>query len=193
MNTSISGIHIQLDNTLKNYINERIEYLMQKYFGYAINTEVKISKQSYNFICDIISHNTDKKNIILKSNSNSDDIYHAFDSAIIKLEKQLRKYKSKIKNHYNRTKLTENNLQAVEYVITPDNYSDTEDSNEQDINSVIIAEKPIEIMSLSLNEAIMKLDLENLPALMFQNNKSKRINVIYCRKDGNISWVDSKE
>ena len=59
-------------------------------------------------------------------------------------------------------------------------------------NPAIVAEKPAKILSLSVGEAVMKMDLENLPALLFENVKTGRVNVVYYRKDGNISWVDTK-
>ena len=59
-------------------------------------------------------------------------------------------------------------------------------------NPAIIAEKPTQVLPISVGEAVMKMDLENLPALMFENVKTGRINVVYYRRDGNISWVDSK-
>ncbi len=59
-------------------------------------------------------------------------------------------------------------------------------------NPVIIAEKSVEILTLSVSGAVMKMDLENLPALMFQNSHTNRMNVVYYRRDGNISWIDSK-
>ena len=58
-------------------------------------------------------------------------------------------------------------------------------------NPVIVAEKATKILKLSVGQAVMKMDLEDLPALMFRNVKTDRINVVYYRKDGNISWVDS--
>ena len=56
----------------------------------------------------------------------------------------------------------------------------------------VIDEKSTDIEELSVEEAIMKMDLQNLPALVFINNKNKRLNVVYHRKDGNISWIDPR-
>ncbi len=54
----------------------------------------------------------------------------------------------------------------------------------------VVDEKTTNIEELSVEEAIMQMDLQNLPALVFINNKNKRLNVVYHRKDGNISWID---
>ena len=58
---------------------------------------------------------------------------------------------------------------------------------------VVIAEKATSIEHLSVSEAVMMMDLADLPALMFFNSASGRMNVIYRRTDGNISWVDPQE
>ena len=53
-----------------------------------------------------------------------------------------------------------------------------------------ISEKNTEIEELAVDQAIMKMDLANLPALVFINSANQRLNVVYHRKDGNISWID---
>jgi hypothetical protein len=84
-------------------------------------------------------------------------------------------------------------IQSRKYVIQGDlEHTDDVAEQESGTNPVIIAEKPVEIMSLTIKQALMKMDLENLPALVFTNSDSKRLNVVYYRKDGNISWIDSK-
>ena len=109
-----------------------------------------------------------------------------------KLEKQLRKYKSKLKNHHTgKIKISEIAFEGTKYVISSQDQENNSDSNDPD-NPVIIAEKPVEILKLSVKEAVMKMDLENLPAVVFKNVNNDRTNVVYYRKDGNISWVDYK-
>ena len=81
---------------------------------------------------------------------------------------------------------------TTKYVISPTKIDDEVEDQEIDLdNPVIVAEKATKILKLSVGQAVMKMDLEDLPALMFRNVKTDRINVVYYRKDGNISWVDS--
>jgi len=141
--------------------------------------------------------------MIMKSNCASDEICNSFDTALTKLEKQLRRYKSKLNSHSNRVKVSEITSEAVKYIISSE-HSGEEEFNVD--NPAIVAEKPAKILSLSVGEAVMKMDLENLPALLFKNVKTGRvlvpcfpasleaghINVVYYRKNGNISWVDTK-
>ena len=108
---------------------------------------------------------------------------------MVSLEKQLRKYKSRLKDRHERVKLsTVPASSAVKYVLNS-NFNEEEEEGD---NPLIIAEKPVDIETLSVSEAVMVMDLKNLPALMFYNTKSGRVNTVYYRKDGHISWIDSK-
>lgn len=189
---SVSGQHISIGNNLQEYSKERVNQVLTKYFPNIINVDIHYSKEGINFKCDIIVKYGSGKHNIVKSNESCNDIYVSFDKAMAKLEKQLRKYKSKLKNHHTgKIKISEIAFEGTKYVISSQDQENNNDSNDPD-NPVIIAEKPVEILKLSVKEAVMKMDLENLPAVVFKNVNNDRINVVYYRKDGNISWVDYK-
>lgn len=192
MQVSVSGQHISIGSSLQDYIKQRINDIVNKYFEHAPSSHVHFSKQGYEFHCDIIVNDGTGRNIVIKSKNSSDEVYAAFDITLSKIEKLLRKYKSRLKNHSNRVKISEITPEATKYVISP-NRPNEDTGEEIDIdNPVIIAEKSIKIVPLTVVEAVMKMDLENLPALMFENAKTGKISVVYYRKDGNISWVESK-
>jgi len=192
MQISISGQHISIGNALQDYVKGRIQEVVHKYFAHAISTNVHFSKQHFHFICDIVVNEGTGRHIIIKSDSNSDDIYSSFDIALSKLQKQLRKYKSKLTEHHDRSKISKG-IEATKYVISSHEADEDYEYDTQVGDSpTIIAEKPTEILTLTINQALMKMDLENFPALVFNNSNTGRMNVIYYRKDGNISWIDSK-
>ena len=58
---------------------------------------------------------------------------------------------------------------------------------------MIIAETSFGITTLSVSQAVMIMDLENLPAFVFKNSQTGRINVVYYKKSGNISWIDTPD
>ncbi len=64
---------------------------------------------------------------------------------------------------------------------------------ERSLAPLVIAEKSTDIETLTVSEAVMKMDLSDLPALLFVNSAHGRVNVVYRRTDGNISWVDPAE
>ena len=193
MQVVVSGQHISIGKSLQDYVKSRANEVVCKYFENAPSSNVHFSKQGRDFACDIVVNDGTGRHMVIKSNAASDEIYNAFDFALGKIEKQMRKYKSKLKNHNKQMKVSEITPEAVKYIIAPFASSNAEEMEEFDVNNpVIVAEKPTQVLPLSVGEAVMKMDLENLPALMFENAKTGRINVVYYRKDGNISWVDSK-
>ncbi|MCZ6901934.1 MAG: ribosome-associated translation inhibitor RaiA [Rickettsia endosymbiont of Ixodes persulcatus] len=187
---SVSAQHIAIGNSLQEYSKERATQVVKKYFTDIINIDIHFSKEGINFKCDIIVKYGSGKHNIVKSNDSCSDIYVAFDKAMSKLEKQLRKYKSKFKNHHTgKVKISEIAQEGTKYIISSQPDSETSNSKDND-NPAIIAEKPVEILKLSVKEAVMKMDLEDLPAVVFKNINNDRINIVYYRRDGNISWVD---
>jgi ribosomal subunit interface protein len=191
MQVSVSGQHISIGSSLQEYVRERTIQIAEKYFANVISANVHFSKQGHLLVCDIVVNDGTGRHVLLKGNASSDEIYSSFDIAISRLEKLLRKYKSKLKDRHDRIKISEVPFTAVKYTIAVS--GDQEDENEtKDGSPVIIAEKPVKVLTLSVDEAVMHMDLENLPCLMFNNSKTNRINVVYYRRDGNIAWIDSK-
>ena len=191
MQISVSGQHISVGSALQQYVKERATQVAQKYFLNLISANVHFSKEGHWMVCDIVVNDGTGRHVILNGRAESDDIYSAFDIAISRIEKQLRKYKSKLKGHHERIKVSEVPFTAVKYTIATAVVKEDLDE-EMDENPVIIAEKPVRILTLSVSEAVMQMDLENLPALMFNNSNTNRINIVYYRRDGNIAWIDSK-
>lgn len=192
-NINISGQNIKVGQALQEYVTERMEEIITKYFDHAPGAHVNFTKRGFEYLCDIIISDGTGRHTAIKSNAASDEVYASFEKALSKAAKQLRKYKSKLKDRNDRIKLNEAAPEAIKYVIDPKGGEIDDDEFEIDVdNPVIVAEKATNILKLSVGEAVMQMDLQNLPALMFENTKTGRINVVYYRKDGNISWVDSK-
>jgi ribosomal subunit interface protein len=188
MQISVSGQHINLSNALQTHVKERVIQVVRKYFDDIINANIHFTKDAAQYICDLVLNDDTGKQIIVKNQQASNEIYSSFDGAILNLEKQLRKHKSRLKDRHNRIKVSTVPIEAVKYVIN----SSSDQEEAEDDNPIIIAENPTKIETLTVSEAVMMMDLKNLPALMFQNSKNGRINIVYYRKDGNISWIDSK-
>lgn len=188
MVTIVSGKHMEVGGSLQEYVNQRISSGVNKYLNNITQSKVTFSKKSHLYHVDIIIHDTNVG--LVKSTNESDDVYAAFDSAIVKVEKQLRKYKGKIRDHAKKGKEDlEEVISGVKYVLNvPKN--DVHHEEEVVHEPITIAEKMTNIEKLSVSEAIMKMDLAHLPALLFINKLNSRLNVVYHRVDGNISWVD---
>lgn len=187
MQIIVSGKGVDVGESLRTHIEQRLEQGIIKYIDRINNAQAVLSKESHLFRIDIHANVGTHAGMVVRAQASGADAHTAFDAALEKIEKQLRRYKRKITNHH---KLSHGGaekeyVKGRKYVLPP-----TVGEEEESSGGVVIAEKPTDIETLSVGEAVMRMDLEDLPALMFYNAKHGRINVVYRRVDGNISWVD---
>ena len=188
MQVIVSGKHLNIGDSLREHAANELKKSVVKYFDHAIDAHVTISKDKQIYKTDIILNEGTGTGVIIKSSAQEYDPYKSFDDSLSKVEKQLRRYKRRIKNH-KKAKIDPLNLvSSKKYVISP---FEDEDEIEEGDAPAIIAEKTHAIEHLSVADAVMKMDLLDLPALLFINTKNKKISLVYYRKDGNISWVDT--
>lgn len=184
MQVIVSGKQVDVGDSLKGHIESRLAESIKKYIDKLSNVNVVVAKESHHFRIDISGNLGTHSGMNIKSRAEGNDVYAAFDEAANKIEKQLRRYKRKLTNH-NRSDYAEaRRMKAVKYVL-----KDHEEDHKEDA-PLVIAEKDTDIETLTVSEAVMKMDLSDLPALLFINSAHGRINVVYRRADGNISWVD---
>lgn len=200
MDIRVIGSGMDVGQSLTQYVQENLTKAVTKYFDKAVSADVHFSKHNHLFKVIITVNEGVKGGITVKSNAEAGDVYGCFNEATEKCAKQLRRYKRRIKNYRHKgggLKSIEPNykaLDAMKYILPPVAYNifeeiENEESDELE-NQSVIEERTTNIEELSVEEAIMKMDLADLPALVFINSKNKRVNVVYHRKDGNISWVD---
>lgn len=196
MQIKVSGANIDIGLSIQEYACAELEGAVTKYFENAISADIVFSKVRHLFRTDIIVNEGTGANTLIKASSEDDDIYASFDLCATKIEKQLRRYKRRIKNHH-KPKLGDTEIISGMKYILPSNFEDNienqdeHDSANENISPLIIAEKATNIERLTVRDAVMRMDLSNLPALMFINKRTGSYNIVYKREDGNISWVDS--
>lgn len=204
MQTNIIGSNMDIGESLTGYVEENLNKSVKKYFDKAISADVHFKKDGVLFnVLVCVNEGVKGGGIVVKAEAEAGDAYGCFTEACQKIEKQLSRYKERIKNYRRKgggLKSIEPNYKAVDamkYVLPPlehNIFAEMEEEVKAEENEAkslnVINEKSTDIEELSVDEAIMKMDLANLPALVFINDKSKRVNVVYHRKDGNISWID---
>lgn len=179
MQIQVSGKQVEVGQALTAYVEQRLSASIPKYLDRVTHVDVVLSKEAHNFRVDINLSPGTHGHLAVKARGDAADAHAAFDVAADKVEKQLRRYKRKLNDH----RAEEATHRATKYVISqPEEV--VEDS------PLIIAEKETAIQSLTVSEAVMRMDLEDLPALVFFNKANGRLNTVYRRADGNISWVD---
>lgn len=195
--------NFSLGESLTSYIEEKIDKEILKYFDSAVNSFVSLNKNNGKFKVNISVNDGSKRGITTKSTAESDDAYNAFDLALTKMTKQLRKNKSKMRNY--RKKISDLKAKnsdlpyilADRWILGEAGKQEELEIKKQEENEIlelnVIEEKEAEIEELDISEALMKMDLMNLPAYMFINKDNGKINVVYKRNDGNITWINPKK
>jgi ribosomal subunit interface protein len=184
MNITIKGKHVDIGDALNSHANEHLSANVKKYFENALDSMVVFSRDGHMFHVDITVHT--RRSMVMKGNMSAGDAYAAFDGALAKITKQLRRYKRKLNNHHKNH--NDEAEQAAQYSIIHYN-GDDEEINE-DAPPIIIAEMDHKISTLTVSEAVMQMDLANAPTIMFRNRAHGCLNVVYRRADGNVGWID---
>jgi ribosomal subunit interface protein len=187
MRYQISGKHIDVGDSLQTHVKQELGTIVQKYAERPTEVVVTFSKDRHEFVCESSIHLS--TGLTVNAKSHASEIYESFDSCGEKMEKQLRRYKRRLKDHHaHRTDPVES-FGASSYILAQE--VDVDEANEPDsLQPIIVAETQTKIKSLSVGEAVMQMELAGENFLVFQNEGRKRVNVVYKRADGNIGWID---
>ena len=190
MQIQITGKHMDLGEALRGRIETGLEAAVSKYFNRTGDARVFVSQQGPFVEVDCNVHLP--SGIILQSTGKAGDPYAALEDSLDKMEKRVRRYKRRLKDHHagNTTMPVEPAAESVIQVNAYDAETDEELPEASDDAPLTVAETAVHIRTMSVSEAVMQLELQEVPALMFRNAGHGRLNMVYRRPDGHIGWVD---
>lgn len=196
MQLTIQGQHIDVGDSLRSHVADKIESVNEKYFNRAIDAKIIFSKETNHLFKTHISIRVGK-DISVEATAKEHDIYQCFDSANDKIAKQLRRYKSRLRDHHERLEESPEMelIKARSYVLSEMAMSDggQEDEAQETAEPTVVAEMVTNIQTMTVSEAVMRMDLADQGAVMFRNAKHGGLNMVYRRSDGNVGWVDPQE
>jgi ribosomal subunit interface protein len=190
MQITVAGKQVELSDALRTRVATSLDTISAKYFDHALEAHVTFSRARSFFTCDINMHAG--RGLTLRGEGEAADANSAFDDAAEHIAKRLRRYRRRVNDHQHDLNERERPQAATQYVLRP-----TEDDGDQ-LNggaeaatyATVVAEAITEILTLSVSDAVMRMDLENQPVLMFRNSASGALNVVYRRSDGHVGWID---
>ena len=174
---------MNVGDTLTARIEDRMNEAVSKYFANGYSGQVTIEKQGNWFECDCLIHLD--SGVVLQATSKNIDPTGSFEEAADKIEKRLRRYKRRLKDHHLNASSKANAAYSVVEVPAA-----AQDEVPEDYNPVIIAESVTMMNTQSVAQAVVQLDLTDHPVVVFKNAANGETNVVYRRSDGNIGWVD---
>lgn len=194
-NITIAGQHMDLGASLKTFCEEKIAEL-DKYFDKVTTADISFTHEGPKFEAEVTAH---ANGIILRAIGLGEDAYVAMTDATNKLEKQLQKYKGRLKKHIRRRQQHEGRiadmqkLAAAVSVVEETGFNDTlEDDNWFEAFAPQVKHREVnDISPMSVDEAIMQMDLLHKPAFLFQNVQTGEMNMIYRDTDHSIKWVEA--
>jgi ribosomal subunit interface protein len=182
----ISGKNLDVGDALRERIRDRIAEAMGKYFDGCYSGHVTVARDGFGFRTECAIHLDSK--ITLHAEGIAPDAYASADQAALRVEKRLRRYHRRLKDHRSERVDGRGSVEAASYVIAA-----PEPESEAELDSftpVIIAETITTLKRLSVSDAVMELDMTGAPVVVFRHAAHGGVNVVYRRADGHFGWID---
>jgi len=195
MQVQVSGKHVDLGDALRSRIVDELTQGIGKYFERGGDAEVVVTKEGHLFRvdCNILLASGQQ----LVSHAYGGDAHGAFDGMLDKIEKRVRRYKRRLKNHHVSNGKSGQETAPITVLRAPID-ADDDDGVDDDFgeeshappSAMVIAERESPIRTMTVGGAVMELDLSNYPVILFRNAAHGGLSVVYRRPDGNIGWID---
>jgi ribosomal subunit interface protein len=189
MQIQVNGKQIDVGAALTEHVQTNLADAVAKYFDRPVDATVTFSKDRHEFRCDAHVHLP--TGLVVQSKGTAADVYAAFELGAERIEKQLRRYKRRLRDHHKSRAKPVDVTDAAAYVLEASEAQGTEEP--EDLQPVIVAEMTEPVLSLSVGEAVMQMELAGKSFLIFRNDGTGRVNVVHTRDDGNIGWIDPSD
>jgi len=184
MSMTITGKQMDIGDGLKEFINTEIEAVITRYMGEAHDATITMTKDAHHqFKTDITLHVG--RSFVVHCTGSDSDPHKSVSSAVAKLESQVRRYKTRLRDKKRHAADHEHRAELVQKFVIKPQEEDTHDDN-----PLIIAESTSEIHTLSVGDAVMRMDLSSMPVVIFRNAANGEMNVVFRRTDGHVGWID---
>ncbi len=188
MRYQISGKQIDIGEALQTHVQSELDEMLSKYAGRPTEATVVFSKSGHEYVCETVVHLS--TGLTAQARAHETEIYAAFDGSNEKMDKQLRRYKRRLKDHHRERSQPVELSDADSYILA--STDESEEAEKTEATPIIVAEMETKIPSISVGEAVMQMEISDTQVVVFRNEKHNGINVVYKRDDGNIGWIDPR-
>jgi ribosomal subunit interface protein len=197
MQVTVTGKQIEIGNALRTHIDAILDGMLTKYFKTGIEAHVVLAKEAHLVRAEVSVHIG--RGIVVNASAALHDPAAAYDAAAERVAKQLRRYKRRLRDHHAKLRDSGEPVErARDYVLAPVDEDEGDEQHpaqhqDQQPNAgapAVIAEISTQVPRLTVSEAVMRMDLADVPVLLFRNEAHGELNLVYRRTDGNIGWVD---
>ena len=187
MSVRVSGKHMEIGESFRQRIEDNVAAAITKYYDGGYSGQVTVEKAGSRYTADCRIHLD--TGVDLHATGQANDPQVSFDTASERIEKRLRRYKRKLKDHYN-GQSADSRYSEISYSVMDVAYDDEEEVSE-DFAPTVVAEGSRKIRTMSVATAVVALDMTDEPVLLFRSAGKDHVNIVYRRQDGNIGWIDT--
>jgi len=193
MQVQVTGKHVDVGEALRSRVTDELSNSIAKYFDRGGGADVVVSREGTAFKVDCSV--TLASGQQLSTHGVGGDAHMAFDMALERMGKRIRRYKNKLKDHHGPA-IAKQDETAAYFVIAASDFEEEEDEEDAGLDGqafaepMIIAETEKPVRSMTVSMAVMELDLTEAQTIVFRNAAHGGLSVVYRRPDGNIGWID---
>lgn len=187
MRIQVSGRQMDIGDALRAHVEGRLNEAVGKYFDRPVDALVTFCKDRHEYVVDSSVHLS--TGMTVQATARSHEVYASFEGSVDRMEKQLRRYKRRLKDHHRDRQDPIEAVGASAYILAGE-ANDVEEP--ETLQPVIVAEMETKVPLLSVGEAVMQMELAGAHLLVFRNSAHGGVNVVHRRDDGNIGWIDPR-
>lgn len=191
MQVQVTGKHVDVGEALRSRVTDELSTSIAKYFDRGGGADVVVSREGSAFKVDCAV--TLASGQQLTTHGVGGDAHMAFDAALEKMAKRIRRYKNRLKSHHGQAMAKQAESAAYFVIAAPEFEEENEEVDalaQPFAEPMIIAETEKPILSMTVSRAVMELDLTEAQTIVFRNAAHGGLSVVYRRPDGNIGWID---
>ena len=182
MQVSITGRHVELTEPLKTYTKEKLMHLKHS-FDQVVDVHVVLSVEKFRQCCEVTIQ---ASGLTIHGSHETEDMYASIDGVVDKLNRQLKRYRAKMRKHQG-VPLNESSIAVSHKVLE---LTSSDDEIPADHLPEVLEMEHISVKPMSVDEAVMQLELsERHLLLVFTNEETNSMNVLYRRNDGKLGWI----
>lgn len=192
MQVQVTGKHMDVGEALRSRVADELKASIEKYFDRGGGgADVVVSREGSAFKVDCAV--TLASGQQLTTHGVGGDAHMAFDAALEKMTKRIRRYKNRLRDHHPQALAKQAESAAYFVIAAPDDDDDDvpeDTAGDGHAEPIIIAETERPIRTMTVSMAVMDMDLTEAQTIVFRNAAHGGLSVVYRRPDGNIGWID---
>ena len=177
MNIRITGQKIAVKESLKNHLREKLQKF-EKYAPRLVDSHVLLRQEKHFIVAEITL--VAKHLRAYGEGSHKDNVYAAIDQACMRVEKQLKKFREKVKKNHHKKDLFGEALTAI----------GRKNQDLSEFEAKVVKTKTFSAKPMSIEEASLQLGISEKPFLVFQNSETQKVNVLFKREDGHHGLIE---